>query len=354
MRVRFGPGLAVAACAVLCLVAVVAVRTCQTQVPTFVAGLDQQFLYHPDPATDGDWLHLVFGGGGSQADLQQQKLVTWPYADPVTGRTLLLPAEPVTLRGEPDVVRLFNQFRCRDEHDIFVDVGLHSGFYSLLARMRGCQVIAFELQPSCIELFRLAERMNMVQPPTPVVHRPVAETPGRPFDLSSQGVRKCEGMFSLFWQGSTHFDTVSLDQALFPVLRGGTRIGLLKIDIEGFEPWAVLGGRRLLEARQVDALIVESTWWPNVMWPIHKAYSLLAMVFEYGYTVRCIGPGAVWDAEFVDAATWMQFGTARVAMMHVSSTDARYVSTCSDFLICLAPCRFSAPDTHPTAAVNTQ
>jgi len=79
---------------------------------------------------------------------------------------------------------------------------------------------------------------------------------------------------------------------------------------------------------------------------------VLSMVFDYGYTVRCIGPGAIWDAEFTDAATWMQFGKARVAMMHLSSGHVQDVSSCADFFICLTPCRFGAPD--GTAAVNTK
>jgi FkbM family methyltransferase len=288
----------------------------------------------PKDALQVDPLLLYESSAGLASET---KVVTWPYQDPVTQKVLLMASEPVTPLGEPYVVRLFDRFKC-DGARLFVDVGLNTGFYSLLARARGCNVIAFEIQPSCIELFRIAERQNAIQPPTPVVNRPVKEADGQPFQLA---LGKCEGMFSLFWQGTTKTTTVALDTVLLPALdSAGTRISLLKIDIEGFEACAVAGARRLIAERRVDAIIVEATWWPNVLWPIHKAYSHVAMVFAHGYTVRCVGGPEVWEAVFTDAEQWMQYGKAASAMVKIGPDDDRDVSSCYDFFICINPCPF--------------
>jgi len=299
----------------------------------------------PDDPLPGLDPELLYVESSAKKRSKPDDSTVWSYLDPVTRKSVLMASEPRYVRGEPYVVRLFDRFSCKGGQ-IFIDVGLSVGFYGLLARVRGCRVVAFELQPTCIAIFQRGERLNDIWPPTPVVHRPVADFDNRSFKLASHVLDTCEDLFSFFWQGNTHYNTVSLDRVLLPALSlvPGSRIGLMMIDIQGFEGWAVSGAWRLLERRQVDALIVEATWWPNVFWPIHKAYSMLAMVFDHGYTIRCIGPNPMWVAEFTDAAAWMQYGKANSAMVKIGPNDDRDISSCNDFFICISPCPI---DTSP-------
>lgn len=283
---------------------------------------------------DAQWLHRIHGPD------RVTSWTLWLYDDPVTGRRVLLPSQPHALQAEPLMVQLFNQLRCSTDgtsNYLFVDVGMNSGFYTLLARLRGCRVLSFEVQPSCIEMYRLAERANAVAEPEHmlrIVNQPVADTNGQRIELSTDKVFRCEGMFSLFWKGASRFESVTLDTVLWPLPQ---HVPMLKLDIEGFEPKAVAGAMRMLGARRIDAILMEATWWPNVFQPLRNAYELIAPVFAHGYSIRCIGPPSVWDAEFQDAASWIAYGASAAASRPLSDQESGcYVSTCSEYLICLA------------------
>lgn len=256
----------------------------------------------------------------------------WIYEDAVTMRSVLLPTEPAAIRNEPHLVALFNQLSCRSEPRLFVDIGMHSGFYTLLARVRGCRVLAVEIQPSCLAMFRFAERANfLADDPTPVIQQPVAATDGERFLIDTS--QSCYGMLSLFWKGSAAMQSISIDTL---VRSQSGRIAMMKIDIEGFETHALAGAKQLIKARRVDAFLVEATWWPNVLQPVSRAYEELSYVFDHGYTISCIG---AWpNVEYTRAAEWMAFGSSAAASKPLENDpEHRHISTCADYLICIAP-----------------
>lgn len=290
------------------------------------------------------WLNTIFA-----ASKLPERWSVWLHIDTITGRPLLLPSQPHAPVAEPKVVEAFNRLVCAP-NILFVDIGMNSGFYSLLARARGCRVLAVEPQPSCIAMLRFAERANMISD-VEVVHGVVTSSSAGPaikdrVSLNTHHV--CEGMYSLFWTGPMQVRTMTLD-SLLPPERG--HVSLLKLDIEGFEPHALAGAQRLLGARRVDSLLVEATWWPNVFQPLGKAYELIAHVFEAGYSVRCIesggaggGGGVGGDLHFKNAEAWVAYGASASASKALAGdAEGRRVSVCDTYLICLDPCRLIKP-----------
>jgi len=278
----------------------------------------------------GAWLETIFGA-------QLEKTKSWPlwlYEDSVTLKTLVLPSEPQMLRAEPYMVRLFNQLTCH-KAELFVDVGANSGFYSVVAQMRGCRVLAVEMQPSCVAMLRFAQRANLLDAAgIEVVQRPVMTRDGEALMIDTS--QRCEGMLSIYWRGQHEMRSISLD-TLLPATRG--HIAMLKMDIEGFETHALAGAKRLITERRVDALLVEATWWPNVLQPVVRAYEEMAFIFEHGYTARCIGAPAVWNAEWSSAAAWIEYGGSPAASKALEGDpERRHVSTCSEYLFCRVPC----------------
>jgi FkbM family methyltransferase len=276
-----------------------------------------------------DWIKTIFH------DDAREEWITWIYDDLVTRRTLLLPSKPHAITAEPGMVRLFNQLVCHHS-ELFVDIGMNSGFYSLLASVRGCRVLAAEIQPSCIAMMRFAERANFIAAEVEIVQAPITGKDGESFPIDIS--RPCEGMLSLFWKGTgkTQMLSQTLD-TLLPPSRG--HVAMLKIDIEGFEPHALAGAKQLLRDRRVTAMLVEATWWPNVFSPLVRAYEATAHLFDHGYTVRCIGWHPVWDREFTSAKQWIDYGASPEASQPLAGdAEGRRVSGCNNYLICLAPC----------------
>jgi len=276
-----------------------------------------------------NWLHTVFGGknavwmGGSQPHWK-----VWLYQDPVTQRVLLLPSEPHAITAEPRVLSLFNQLTCPG---LFVDVGMNSGFYSLLARVRGCRVLAVEIQPSCVAM-RFAERANFVAD-VEIVQAPISAQPGQLVKVNTE--RMCEGMMSLFWRGDTEMRSTSLD-ALLPQSKGA--VSMMKIDIEGFEPYAIAGSKALFASKRIAAVIMEATWWPNVFQPVVRAYQEIAFVFDLGYTMQCLDS----TMRFTSAQDWLAHGASELASRALKDDpEARRVSSCDNYLICREPCDFA-------------
>ena len=308
--------------------------------------LDTQFAHHVHRTVDAGllykeagpdkWLGRVFGPGAS--DIWPM----WVHRDAVSGRSVLFShGAKIVYEQEPYVKRIFDQLVCNTtaiRPPLFVDAGCHVGFYSLLARLRGCDVLAVDLQESCIEMVRVTERMNSITPPTPVVHRPLYDMDGSLFHIAERaGPGGCDGGFSVFWTGTVPISTITLDTVLGD---SGRHIDLLKLDLEGFEPRAVKGAQRLIRERRITAIVLEATWWPNVFNPVSHAYHQFKMVFEHGYSIRCLEPAD--KHAFRDVTLWLGYGESgdTVKKVEPDNPNSVLVSVCAEFLICLEPCPY--------------
>jgi FkbM family methyltransferase len=301
--------------------------------------VDPKYL-HTD-ASPAQWLDTVFSPEAPDS------WSLWMHKDTVSGRRMVFSqSAKVVLQQEPYVKHIFDQVQCINasggRRGFFVDGGGNVGLYSLLARARGCDVLTVEMQPACSEMMRMAERANHIEPPTPIVARPLYEKDEVAFRVAerSSPAGGCEGIFSLFWHGSLPLMTVTLDTLLRDEPR---HIDLLKLDLEGFEPKAIAGAMRLFTQHQVTAALVEATWWPNVFSPLSKAYHMMAYVLNHGYSIRCLSPEE--DFAYRSHELWITYGESTNTMKHAFPEDPSsvYISVCAEYLVCLEPCPYTMP-----------
>ena len=298
-------------------------------------GVAQRHLYRE--AGPDQWLPTVFGPGAN--DIWPM----WVHHDAISGRQLLFShGAKVVNEQEPYVKRVFDRLLCNgtgSKRELFVDAGGHVGFYSILARARGCDVITVEIQPSCAEMMRMTERINSIFPETPIVGSPLYDVDGTIFKVAERaGPGGCDGAFSIFWKGSVPLTTLRLDTLFADSTR---HIHLLKLDLEGFEPKAFAGAMRMIKERRVTAILVEATWWPNVFNPISKAYHQFRFVFEHGYSIRCLSPEDKFA--FLNPNVWTHFGESgdTVRPVYPDNPDSVLVSWCAEYLVCLNPCPYA-------------
>jgi FkbM family methyltransferase len=145
--------------------------------------------------------------------------------------------------------------------DVFVDVGAHVGYYTLVAgRIVGDdgQVVAVEASRSTCRTLRRNVAMNALGNVDCVnaaaaAQRGSVELRGHHDDTARAGVRQKEGRPSL---GAV--DAVPVQELVDE--RDWSRTRLVKIDVEGYEPRVVAGMRRLIAGCRADCeFLVELT-----------------------------------------------------------------------------------------------
>lgn len=164
---------------------------------------------------------------------------------------------------------------------VVLDVGAHVGFYTLLAsRKVGAQgrVVAFEPEPRNLEVLRSHIQINRVSNVAVIAAAVCAATGSARFQL---GASSSTGTLSP--SGDLCVSAVSLDDL---VAAGRIPVpAVIKMDIEGGEHQALLGGRNLLT--QVHPVLFLATHGPEV----HS--ECVALLQSYGYAVEGLCGAAV-------------------------------------------------------------
>jgi len=134
------------------------------------------------------------------------------------------------------------------------DIGMNTGYFSLLAAARGARVLAFEPQPTCVALMRAA-----LEKPENAALRPlvtvtnVAVGPRSTLNVPSTW---CSGGY----QGLSHDAPITHNVLVLPLrslLNSRQRIRLVKIDTEGAEIPVLDDLTYLVRRRLVDHIVVE-------------------------------------------------------------------------------------------------
>jgi FkbM family methyltransferase len=167
------------------------------------------------------------------------------------------------------------------EGDVVYDVGANVGFYTLLAaELSGLagHVVAFEPVPRNLRFLREHVRMNRM-PNVTIIEAAVADRAGTaPFD---EGANPSLGRLAA--GGSLEVRTVMLDDL---VQSGQIRPpAVVKVDIEGGEVEALLGGQRTLSEHRPRIFL--STHGPE----LHRRCCVLLV--DLGYELRPIGAPSI-------------------------------------------------------------
>lgn len=175
--------------------------------------------------------------------------------------------------------------RARDAQVIF-DIGANVGLYALLAAAANprAQIHAFEPTPEIHATFLNNLQLNAMQQVH--AHRlGVARTTGRAFLQGCRGEDGTnEGMnYVALDRGPETIATVEM-VALDDFCRDHeiATIDLLKLDIEGGEYAALLGARRLLEARAIRCMFIELFEWASNR-AGHSTVTIKQLLASQGY-----------------------------------------------------------------------
>jgi len=140
-----------------------------------------------------------------------------------------------------------------------VDVGANVGYYSLLAaRQVGPQgrVIAFEPSPYCCERLNRAVRDNQLDQ---LMIEPVAlgDQPTNMDLVLGHHALHSPSFLIAEGQGEERFRVPVTTLDAYLGTRAVSRIDLLKVDVEGFEPNVIRGAHRTLSDRRVRSIFCE-------------------------------------------------------------------------------------------------
>lgn len=159
----------------------------------------------------------------------------------------------LTRRYEAGVVRLIASRLSRD--DTFLDVGANVGLvsFSVAAIVPGIRIHAFEPHPANLAMWERNHQLN----------------PGIDASIEGCAVGEKKGCARLEVGGESgwHYITTEPSRRALDVpvttldayaeTHGIQAIGVLKLDIEGQEPFALQGARRLLQGRQIGCVVCE-------------------------------------------------------------------------------------------------
>jgi len=207
---------------------------------------------------------------------------------------------------EHHVQKIFRQYAWGLEDCLILDVGANDGQYTHLSAGTGCAVVAFELQPFCLEPLHTAVLLNNQTSRVRIINRAVHH---ELTELSLEVIAdQCNGGFHsgkrrYLWveEGEEEkialagdererrvvkVPTVVLNRAVIPP---HLKISLLKVDTEGHEPEILRGAMELFRSKQVQNALVEifPFYWSEVGKMI--GFDVFTEILEAGYSITCLG-----------------------------------------------------------------
>jgi len=177
---------------------------------------------------------------------------------------------------------------------IVFDVGGFRGYTAVWFARRARQVICFEPSPANQDAIREQIRIRGVGN-VELVPFAVSDRAGR----STLHLKPRQGHHSLgdigatTTIGSVEVETITLDQ--FAAERGIEELGLLKVDVEGFEPEVFLGAAGLLRRKAIGAIVFEFSpkFYRQRDLPPDRPLQVLA---DFGYRVEALtGDPFTWS-----------------------------------------------------------
>jgi len=143
--------------------------------------------------------------------------------------------------------------------DVFIDVGANFGYFTVLAASRigrggSGRVVSIEPNPNIVALLRRNVVINWSMSPVDIHQVAASESPGvAHLYIPGSGAANA----SLARLSHEGIDILVETRDLDAVVGPGLRVDYMKIDIEGFELFALKGARQLLERSPAITLIIE-------------------------------------------------------------------------------------------------
>lgn len=211
---------------------------------------------------------------------------------------------------DEDVVRLMMRTLTPGSTTLVLDLGSHVGQFSLLAAALGHKVVAVDAYREHVDMLERASWLNGFD--VQVYHMALAASRGGPVQLdvsdTNKGGSKIRSLLHAV-ATSTIDDLISHAYPQLPV-------SFMKMDIEGYEPYALQGAQRLFAERPPSVLAIEIT--PRE-WRAHgfEVASVLSSLTSRGYTMYHRNKAVPSEA----LAAWAN------AHAHLNTVDVYFVYT---------------------------
>jgi FkbM family methyltransferase len=189
--------------------------------------------------------------------------------------------------------------------DTFIDCGAHIGLYSVLASKAtagGANIVAIEANPYTAQHLAFNLNSNNVTKAT-IVEAAIWDSLGEVSFLKNE---KGEAAYDhiAFGNSSTGLTvtTITLNKLVENV--GGSMVALVKLDVEGAEPEALVGGKDAIAAGMLPVLMVEFTE-NNLRYRGLDTGHLYKQLEELGYTLCELHPERLQLEPFqLDGPIW--------------------------------------------------
>jgi FkbM family methyltransferase len=165
-----------------------------------------------------------------------------------------------------------------DSDAVFIDIGAHIGSHTVLAAKEigpDGHVYSFEPSPRSFPYLKKNVEINSLKEKTTIDNRAVSDMSGE-MELKQAPSPSNDSVVNEH-SGSTVIETVSLDELEFE------RVDIIKMDIEGSEPYALKGMRRILSTYK-PLIIME--FGPQ-MWE-DDPRQVLSKIIDKGYAIGTV------------------------------------------------------------------
>jgi FkbM family methyltransferase len=196
---------------------------------------------------------------------------------------------------------------------IFLDLGANIGAISIpVCKQRyDTHLICVEAAPWLFEYLASNIAANSIQNAT-LINKAVSDVSGKKASFYSPVDKFGKGSLApVFTSEGVDVETITLGD-----LVASTSIedlGFIKIDIEGFEYFAFLGGRAILKEEHAPDMLFEFADWAEDLAPNINAGAAQTLLFDYGYNVYLFKDGKIGDKlkEPRSKGSSMMFATKR-------------------------------------------
>jgi FkbM family methyltransferase len=175
----------------------------------------------------------------------------------------------------------------------YLDLGMNIGSVAipLLKRRTDIRCIGVEAAPWIFEYLLHNVKANGLQGRINCINKALADREVGPLPFYSPHGQFGKGSLSpVFTQDAIMVDTITIDNLLHS--QHISRVGMIKIDIEGFEYFAFLGGSKLLQSADAPDIVFEFVDWAEEKANLAKG-SAQELLLKYGYHLYTMKKGVI-------------------------------------------------------------
>lgn len=188
------------------------------------------------------------------------RLTKWDLIYPVSANTVMIARNGMTgvtgciYSGLLEFEDMLFVLHSLNENDLFIDVGANVGIYSVLAAgERGAMVIAMEPIKKTFDILSKNIKLNGLESKVQTLNIGISDSKGELKFVSEQGTIN----HVLSYKDSNLLSTESVLVDTLDNICSNKEPLIIKIDVEGFETNVINGAKKIIENKNLKAIIIE-------------------------------------------------------------------------------------------------